>query len=63
MYDTQEIRLSQREEYKSTIVTCPKCGSYLVKGIGHYSYVCLDCLNEFSDSPMADDDSIPFRKE
>lgn len=60
MYDTQEIRLSQREELKSTIVTCPKCGSYLLHGIGHYSFVCLDCLNEFSNSPMADDPNIPF---
>jgi len=60
MFDTQEIRLSQREEIKSTIHTCPKCGSYLVKGIGNYSFVCLDCLNEFSIHPMADDPNIPF---
>ena len=60
MYDTQEIRLSQREETKSTIVTCPKCESYLVEHQDNFTYVCLDCLNEFSIHPMADDPNIPF---
>ena len=59
MYDTQEIYLSRLEPHEE-IVTCPKCGSYLVKGIGNFSYVCLDCLNEFSNHPMADDPNIPF---
>ena len=59
MYDTQEIRLSQREPQEE-IVTCPKCESYLVEFLGNFTYVCLDCLNEFSDHPMADDPNIPF---
>lgn len=59
MFDTQEIYLSRLEPHEE-IVTCPKCESYLVKGIGNFAYVCLDCLNEFSIHPMADDDSIPF---
>ena len=59
MYDTQEIYLSRQEPNKE-IVTCPKCGSYLVEDQDNFAYVCLDCLNEFSNHPMADDPNIPF---
>ena len=59
MYDTQEIYLSRVEPHEE-IVTCPKCGSYLVEFLGNFTYVCLDCLNEFSNHPMADDPNIPF---
>ena len=59
MFDTQEIRLSQREP-QEVVVTCPKCGSYLVEHQDNFTYVCLDCLNEFSIHPMADDPNIPF---
>jgi len=60
MFDTQEIRLSQRVETREEIVTCPKCESYLVEHQDNFTYVCLDCLNEFSIHPMADDPNIPF---
>jgi len=59
MFDTQEIYLS-RLEPQEEIVTCPKCGSYLVEHQDNFTYVCLDCLNEFSNHPMADDPNIPF---
>ena len=59
MYDTQEIYLSRLEPHEE-IVTCPKCGSYLVEDQDNFAYVCLDCLNEFSIHPMADDPNIPF---
>lgn len=59
MFDTQEIRLSQREPQEE-IVTCPKCESYLVEFQGNFTYTCQDCLNTFSISPMADDSNIPF---
>ena len=61
MYDTQEIYLSRLEPYEEEIVTCPHCESYLVERQGNFTYVCLDCLQEFSiHNPLADDDSIPF---
>ena len=59
MFDTQEIYLSRLEPHEE-IVTCPKCGSYLVEDQDNFAYVCLDCLNEFSIHPMADDETIPF---
>lgn len=62
MFDTQEIYLSRLEQqYEEEIVTCPHCESYLVERQGNFTYVSLDCLQEFSiHNPMADDDSIPF---
>ena len=61
MYDTQEIYLSRLEPQEEEIVTCPHCESYLVKHQDNFTYVCLDCLQEFSiHHPMADDPNIPF---
>ena len=59
MFDTQEIYLS-RLEPREEVIACPKCGSYLVEHQDNFTYVCLDCLNEFSIHPMADDPNIPF---
>jgi uncharacterized Zn ribbon protein len=60
MFDTQEIYLSRLEPHEE-IVTCPKCESYLVEHQNNFTYVCLDCLQEFSiHNPLADDDEIPF---
>ena len=61
MYDTQEIYLSRLEPQEEEIVTCPHCESYqVVMQDDNFTYVCLDCLNEFSIHPMADDPNIPF---
>ena len=60
MFDTQEIYLSRLEPQEEEIVTCPHCESYLVEHQDNFTYVCLDCLNEFSIHPMADDPNIPF---
>ena len=60
MFDTQEIYLSRVEPHEEEIVTCPHCESYLVEHQDNFTYVCLDCLNEFSIHPMADDPNIPF---
>ena len=59
MFDTQEIYLSRLEPHEE-VIACPKCGSYLVEDQDNFAYVCLDCLNEFSIHPMADDPNIPF---
>ena len=59
MFDTQEIRLSRLEPHEE-VIACPKCESYLVEHQDNFTYVCLDCLNEFSIHPMADDPNIPF---
>lgn len=59
MFDTQEIYLSRLEPHEE-VIACPKCESYLVEHQDNFTYVCLDCLNEFSSSPMADDPTIPF---
>lgn len=61
MFDTADIYLSRIEE--RTGITCPNCESYLIKEMGNFSYVCLDCLTEFTISPMAEDDDIPFKGE
>lgn len=63
MFDTQEIYLSRLEQYEEEVVTCPHCESYLVEHQDNFTYVCLDCLNEFSYPPEADESDIPFRKE
>ena len=61
MYDTQDIYLSRLEPHEE-IVTCPNCESYLVEHQDNFTYVCLDCLTEFSYPPEADEDSIPFQE-
>ena len=70
MFDTQEIRLSQREQYKSSNPPCPHCGSELTalkviiseRGLSpvNRTYTCLKCQMDFKINPMADDPNIPF---
>lgn len=71
MHDTQEIYLQRLEDNTKNNPKCPYCGYNSAqkviigeRGLSpvNRTYTCLKCQKDFKINPMADDESIPFRK-